>query len=88
MYAGLCYTDLFLNIRLKVLKHFINLRAYYLIIFQNSFCSLHISNFKCAFKTNRCSFLMLYIIYNDLLGKSINEFLLLERNNAFVVAIN
>jgi len=31
---------------------------------------------------------MLYIVYNDLLGKSINEFLLLKRNNAFVIAID
>ena len=48
VYPRLCYFNLLLDLRLKVLKHLVDPRSDGVIVFRQSINSLHVSNFKCS----------------------------------------
>jgi len=87
VYFRLRCFDLFLDFRLKVFKHLIDLWSNSAIVLEQSINSLHIYNFKYSPQASRGRFPVLNIVYNHPFRKGIDELLLTKRDNVFIAFI-
>jgi hypothetical protein len=84
VYFKLRCFDLFLDFRLKVFKHLMDLWSNSAIMLGQSINSLYIYNFECSPQASRGRFPVLDIVYNHPFRKGIDELLLTKRDNVFI----